>query len=241
MLNADSLIELACARAKLADFGAEGWREGLDRLLRAYSAESALNPAGEAQVSSLLVAKLVNRLEIEDWHRRYPEIAGQTIRQPVFGVGLPRTGSTALGVMLGQDPARRALRTWEAGKPCPPPETATWFTDPRIAAAQAGLDTMLRAIPGAGAMIPVSAEAATECLILMSLDFRSMEFEALGRVGSYVDWLLECDMVPTYRFHQRTLQLLQWRCPPDRWFLRSPRTARSFARSTGSILTPASS
>jgi hypothetical protein len=29
-------------------------------------------------------------------------------------------------------------------------------------------------------------------------------------------------MVPAYRYHQRVLRLLQWRCPPDRWSLKTP-------------------
>jgi hypothetical protein len=38
----------------------------------------------------------------------------------------------------------------------------------------------------------------------------------------YVAWWLGCDMVPAYRLMRRTLQLLQWRCPPRRWHLKSP-------------------
>jgi hypothetical protein len=33
---------------------------------------------------------------------------------------------------------------------------------------------------------------------------------------------MSCDMVPAYRYHRRVLQLLQWRCPPDRWWLKTP-------------------
>ena len=29
-------------------------------------------------------------------------------------------------------------------------------------------------------------------------------------------------MEPAYRYHKRVLKLLQWRCPPDRWWLKSP-------------------
>ena len=222
MLSPTALIETAIGRSGLQDFGGSSWREGLERVVAAFNDEAALNAAGEAQVSAVLIDKLANRLQIEDWHKRHPEIAEQQIDRPVFGLGLPRTGSTALGVMLGQDPGRRALRTWEARQPCPPPEAATQFTDPRIATTQAGLDAQLAADPSLAAMIPMSADAATECLLLTSMDFRSKEFEAFGRINSYNEWLLGCDMGPTYRFHKRVLQLLQWRCPPNRWFLRSP-------------------
>jgi hypothetical protein len=29
-------------------------------------------------------------------------------------------------------------------------------------------------------------------------------------------------MAPAYRYHRRTLQLLQWRCPPETWHLKTP-------------------
>jgi hypothetical protein len=41
-------------------------------------------------------------------------------------------------------------------------------------------------------------------------------------VPSYTAWHLERDMTSAYRYHQRTLKLLQWRCPPNRWHLKTP-------------------
>ena len=56
----------------------------------------------------------------------------------------------------------------------------------------------------------------------MALEFRSLIFEGMALIPSYSAWLLQCDMEPAYRYHQRVLKLLQWRCPPDRWWLKSP-------------------
>ena len=44
----------------------------------------------------------------------------------------------------------------------------------------------------------------------------------MSYVPSYTEWLLQCDMEPAYRYHRRVLKLLQWRCPPDRWWLKTP-------------------
>ena len=76
--------------------------------------------------------------------------------------------------------------------------------------------------PGVADMLPVSATGPQECLLIMALDFRSQVFEGMARVPSYSSWLLRCDMVPAYRYHRRVLKLLQWRCPPERWWLKSP-------------------
>jgi len=222
MLSSADIVAAALKGGGHPNSSDMSWREGLDCLVDAFNREAALNAFGEQHLSAVLADKLTSRFAIDDWHARHPEIAEQQIDRPVFGLGLPRTGSTALGVILGQDPGRRVLRTWEARQPCPPPEAATQYMDARIATAQAELDALLAADPSLGAMIPMSADAATECLILTSMDFRSKEFAAFGRIDSYNAWLLDCDMGPTYRFHKRALQLLQWRCPPNRWFLRTP-------------------
>src|SRR5205814_451748 len=65
------------------------------------------------------------------WYRRHPEIDDVAIVAPLFGLGLPRTGSTALSFLLAQDPNIRYLRQWESSQPCPPPSTVVG-PDPRI-------------------------------------------------------------------------------------------------------------
>ena len=71
--------------------------------------------------------------------RQHPEIDDETIDGPVFVIGLPRTGTTALSQLVAADPQFRSLRMWESQAPTPPPEAATQHTDPRIAQAEAGL------------------------------------------------------------------------------------------------------
>ena len=145
------------------------------------TAESALNELGESVMIDQIVGLLVNRLEVEQWYARHPEIAEQEIVAPLFGLGLPRTGSTALSFLLASDTARRSLRTWEAGTPCPPPETATEYTDPRIAETQAGIDMTNEMFPGFSGMLPTSATGPQECILLMALDFRSQLFEGMAQ------------------------------------------------------------
>ena len=88
--------------------------------------------------------------------------------------------------------------------------------------AQAGIDFTNEMFPGFAGMIPTAATGPQECLLLMALDFRSLIFEGMSLIPSYSSWLLQCDMEPAYRYHRRVLKLLQWRCPPDRWWLKTP-------------------
>jgi hypothetical protein len=221
-MEIDQLVDSACERAGSDDLGDDTWQEGLEILVASLESEAALNEMGVSAMADQLVGYLTRRLEVEEWYARHPEIDDQEIVAPLFGVGLPRTGSTALSYLLAQDPARRSLRVWEAAAPCPPPETATEHSDERIAAAQAGVDLTNELFPGFAGMLPTSATGPQECLLLMALDFRSLIFEGMALVPSYSTWLLQCDMAPAYRYHQRVLKLLQWRCPPDRWWLKSP-------------------
>jgi hypothetical protein len=221
-LQVDELIATAVGRAGSDDFGEDTWREGLEVLVDSLTGESALNELGEGAMTDQIIGLLVNRLEVEQWHGRHPEIAEQEIVAPLFGLGLPRTGSTALSFLLASDTARRSLRTWEAAKPCPPPETATEHTDPRIAETQAGIDFTNEMFPDFVGMLPTSASGPQECILTMAFDFRSQVFEGMARIPTYSAWLLSCDMEPAYRYHRRVLQLLQWRCPPERWWLKTP-------------------
>ena len=124
------------------------------------------------------------------------EIEDQEIVAPLFGLGLPRTGSTALSFLLACDRSRRCLRTWEADAPCPPPETATEDNDPRIARCQAGIDLTHQMFPDFAGMLPSSATGPQECLLLMALDLRSHVFEGMALLPGYTAWLTSCDMGP---------------------------------------------
>jgi len=222
MLHGDALVDQAITRVGSDDFGGDTWQDGLEVLVRSFNDEASLAELGEQVVTDQIVGFLANRLEVERWFREHPEIDEGRIEAPLFGLGLPRTGSTALSFLLAADRRRRYVRTWEANEPCPPPTTATEHEDPRIARTQAGLDVVNELFPDFAGMLPSSATGPQECLLLMALDFRSMVFEGYGAVPGYTEWLLSCDMVPAYRYHQRVLKLLQWRCPPRRWWLKSP-------------------
>ncbi|MGO8861662.1 MAG: sulfotransferase family protein [Acidimicrobiales bacterium] len=222
MQDEKQLIAQACERAQADDFGPDTWQLGLEALLRALTDEGNLNELGEAVYADQIVGLLSSRLAIEKWYADYPEIEQQEIVAPLFGIGLPRTGSTALSFLLACDQSRRSLRTWEASSPCPPPETSTEHTDPRIAICRASIEMSHQMFPDFVGMLPTSPTGPSECLLLMGLDFHSQLFQGMAILPSYTEWLMTCDMEPTYRYHKRVLKLLQWRCPPVRWSLKTP-------------------
>ena len=132
---------------------------------------------------------------MEDWYRRHPEIDDVPIVAPLFGLGLPRTGSTALSFLLAQDPDVRYLRSWESSQPCPPPSTVEG-DDPRIPPDSAPC------MVGSRHHVPTDIHGPMECLDLMALDFKSQIFQAFAQIPTYSDWLvdkadLHLDVSPT--------------------------------------------
>ena len=221
--RASELIERAKVETSLENFGGDGFREGLERLVAAADAEANFTENGKAAFDAQVVDHLSNRLQVEGWYDRHPEIDDQEITAPLIGLGLPRTGSTALACLLAEDPAVRSIRNWEAMEPCPPPEAATQAADPRIARAEASMVRRDQLFPRMRIMLPSTARGPTECQTFMAEDFKSQMFQAFARVPSYTQWLNhEADLVPTYQYVKRVLKLLQWRCPPNRWRLKNP-------------------
>jgi sulfotransferase family protein len=222
MRTAEHLVARAVSKTGLEDFGTEDWREGLERLVSSLVAEAGLTELGEKMTAFRLRRLLENRLRVEDTFRRHPEIELEHIEAPVFIIGLPRTGTTALSNLIAQDPEIRSLRLWESLDPVPAPMSETEHTDPRIAATQAGLDVMDQVYPRMKALYPQTATGPTECQDLLGMAFRTSHFDGMARVPAYMDWVLGADMRPAYEYHRRTLKLLQWRCPPKRWHLKTP-------------------
>jgi hypothetical protein len=222
-LDPESLLAGARDRVKLEDFGDDDFREGLSRVTSALESEAALSLIGRFVVRQDLLSSLGNRLEMVDWHKRHPEIAEQPIRRPIVIVGQGRSGTTILHELMTLDPANRVPLTWEVDRPAPPPERATYETDARIDEVQHQLDQAERLIPDFKRMHRMGARLPQECVRMTASEFRSLIFTATWRVPSYTRWLLrEADMSPVYRAHRRMLQLLQWRCPAERWVLKSP-------------------
>jgi len=211
------LIEAAKDRTGLSDFGDDAYREGLEILVNALNAEAKLNAAGDHALRDRILMHLSQRLQIEDWYRRHPEIDDEVITAPLFGVSLPRTGSSALSFLLSCDPNIRYLRVWESSQPCPPPSTVSG-PDPRRGSAASVADGMMKR----GSHTPTGIDGAMECQDLMALTFGSQTFQAFAQIPSFSEWLIDADLTATYLYEKRALKLLQWGEKPRPWRLKAP-------------------
>jgi len=222
-LALSQLIDQAQQATGLDDFGDQSWEEGAERLISDLNERAALTEVGSLIAGSDVVEYLSGRLHVVDWVKRNPSIAEVDIRPPIVVLGQPRTGTTILFDVLAQDPANRVPLTWEVDQPWPPPETATYESDPRIEEVDAKLSNVDLLIPGFRAMHDMGAKLGQECVRITAADFRSMIFATQYRVPEYQRWLLhQADMAPAYRYHRLFLQYLQSAHSGDRWVIKSP-------------------
>ncbi len=221
-LDEKMLLGQACKRVGLDDFGDDSFREPLRLLLNSYETEANLNFIGRLCTHHDILRLLGNRLHLVADRRRFPDIAAESIRRPLFITGLPRSGTTFLHALLAQDPANRAPQVWEVMYPSPPPEKGSYDSDPRIAQVQLQLKSIDFLMPDFRAVHLIDARLPQECIAITSHDFRSHVFESMYFMPSYRTWYDGQDKRPAYEFHRRFLQHLQWRCPRKRWVLKAP-------------------
>lgn len=220
-LNAERVIDKAQAMAGLADFGGEEFRAPLRVLLHAVATESGVAPERFPEVEGAIAFNLSNRLKIIADRKRFPGIAEEVVERPLFILGLPRSGTTAMQALLAADPRARTTLHWELLNPSPPPQTASYLTDPRIALAETQVEAMVKATPEIRTRHPFDARLPEECGRLF--DLAVMNQGAVGNyyVPSYLNWLLAHDYRDGYPIHKLALQHFQHRHKGSHWVLKS--------------------
>jgi hypothetical protein len=206
----DTIVAQAREQTGLTDLGADGWQEGLEHFLGAVDRDLGDDRVAAELVERTALARLVNRLRIEDWYHNHGDEAACQVEGPVFVIGLPRTATTALHYLLAVDPQFRYQRRWELTDPVPPPDIATEAVDPRRIGAHAN--------PTAQHIS--TADGPTEDGPSMALDFGHQEFGF--PIPTYTRWWRSRDLVTSYAYQDRLLRLLQSHRPPKRWLLKSP-------------------
>ena len=107
-LDLPALMHEAKARSGgLTDLGTGPFSNPMELLISSLDSEARLNSLGRVIARERILGHTLNRLHYVNDRKRFPEIAVQEITQPVFIIGLPRTGTTILHDILAQDPAAR--------------------------------------------------------------------------------------------------------------------------------------
>ncbi len=220
--NAAALIEDALERSHTDQFADDDFVEPLDVFCHALETTARLTPLGRWATQRYLKRLLDVRLELEAHEAAKPGLRDETIVEPVFVIGPPRSGTTVLHRHLGALAGHRVARGWEFTRPLPPPDPDTYDQDPRIHQTADELEFPQAVATGLRSIHTYSAQMPKECLSAMAFAARTEEFISRYNVPAYVEWLRACDMTPAYEMHKRILRVLQQRMPPARWVLKSP-------------------
>jgi hypothetical protein len=217
MVTADTLL----AEAGLFDKIAEGTRPGLAAALTALEAESGLSDAGRERALAQFRDNLTRLAAIVEDRTRYPQIADVTIDRPVFILGLPRCGTSILHALIGADPQVRTPLQWEVAAPSPPPEAASFESDPRAD----GFDAYIAEnFTGPWADIlkahPIGARIPQECGMMLETAFQGINPTMLFSLPGYYEWYRQADTRFGYQVHKMWLQHLSWKNPRNRWVLK---------------------
>lgn len=228
VFDVERLLALASEQSGgLTDFGPGNYREALGVLFDSLRREADLSTQGAQLLHGKLLAQLVNRLVIQDYCRRHPEILDERIDDPLVIVGLPRTGTTLLQRMLASDPRFHSAAWWETRYPAPLPEEDVRDAGRRIGLARDEVAQMIRFIPDILSIHPLDAMQADEEFMLMEHSFMCA-MDSYANVPAYTAWLAQQDQTPVYTYLKTMLQFLQWqkrqRGEPaaQRWVLKTP-------------------
>ena len=201
----------------LDEFGPGDFRIGLDVLLESLERDAGLDPSTDDAVVGLLRRRLENRLLLEQWCVDHTEVATVPIAGPLDVIGLPRTGTTALGNMLSLDRRLRSLSMWEQTRPVPPPVGGEEATDPRRVA-QLAADAAVP--PEIHAMHLYEIDAAAEDSEVLGMAFHGQQMTL--PVWGYHEWWRGADQSETFAYHRRVVQVLGSARPPHHWLFKSP-------------------
>jgi hypothetical protein len=222
-LDVGSLLEEAMSNTGLSDFGPEDvWREGLGVIASGFHEDSKLTLLGRLLCRADIVNALEARLQIEETYRLDPGIADERIDGPLFIVGLPRSGTSILHELLAQDPDHRVPLSWEARHPCPPPDEATYESDPRIEQCERYVQFWNELVPEYQTMHEMGARIPCECVWLTMPTFACEEWLGRQQVPRFGEWYAAVDQRPVYAYHRKVLQLLQRKFRRPRWMLKAP-------------------
>jgi hypothetical protein len=225
MTDPDELLAEARKETGLDDFGRDEFREGLAVYCESVSSEAKLSDLGVMAVRANIVANLANRLRVVDWAARNPDVADERIDAPLIVIGMFRAGTTFLSNLLDQDRRNRPLLRWEAGDSVPPPSRANFRSGPRVDAARASNEMLEQLNPKMAVIHHEEADGPTECIAVMSQDFKSLSWEAIANVPTYGQWLRDVDQRSAYEYHRLVLSVLQHGGVQGRWTLKSPHHA----------------
>ena len=214
--------EAAVLAAGYHDFGDNGYREGLGRLLEAIDSSEYTPQQRDRIRQTLVVSVLRSRLYSERGWLENPESLQNPIPAPLVVCGLPRTGTTALQKLLSMDGRLQGLNGWLVTNPMPRPPRAKWRSFAEYRAAEAVHKAAMDPSVTVKAAHLRTADEVDEPLELISQSFVSNFFPAIFRLPAYDEWFRTQSYRATYGRFADNLRLIGATEAHKPWLLQNP-------------------
>lgn len=176
---------------------------------------------GRIQWRATLVSAAVGRIRLE----RYLA-AGRPLGEvvdPIFVVGLPRTGTSLMQRLIAEDPERRGLRTFELQGPVPPPRPS-WLSPLKRRAFAALVSAIYGTFtPELLRIHHTSVTSLEECWMLFMSSYAVLNADyILVPEAGFGDHLLEDGLEEAYGRYRTLLSMLSLEAPGKKFVLKSP-------------------
>jgi hypothetical protein len=221
--DADEIFESVEKNLKLSsseDYSE--FRQRLSMMCQDLNTRARLHPVGALLTRLSLQNTVKNRLEIDHWIAQHPQTLQREIKQPVFILGLPRTGTTALFNILSSVEGIRSPLGWEVNKPVPPVQYASKDTDPRIKQTHREFEGFFYLTPNIRTIHDFGALLPQECIAITQYDLYTGQFWFCYDIPEYYEWYKQYDALPSLQFHRRFAQNLMSDFPEQQWLFKTP-------------------
>lgn len=220
-LELNEVLTAAKRGVRLEDWGDEAFLPRLDKLIQTANSHN-LTAIGRVSARGAFIKAVQNRLLLEDYTKRHPQIGAIEVKRPIFILGFPRTGTTLLQNLIGLTRGQRSLEMWELTHPVPAHSNPA--RDERVR--KRNIERILKLAyflaPEQRHIHAIRVDSNEECWPLFFNDFAVLNYDLTGHFSEFGDYLLTTDLTPSYRYYKRYLQLLAHGRPTDRYLLKCP-------------------
>ena len=198
--------------------GEDDYTEPLNILVESANKNNKFNLFGSIAFENQLKDRLKVRREIYKLTKKESLPAPA---DPIFVTGLPRSGTTFLFNLLSLDHNHRSPMYWEIMNPLPLVKT-THQQKWRQNKINIQLKLARTIIPKLRAMHHIRGETPEECMLIATMNIRSIVYLCMANVPEYTEYLKNCSFESVFLWHKRFFQVLELTGRPKRWLLKDP-------------------
>ena len=216
----NSIISINSALYRLRDsLGEDDYLEPLTILIESLKKEANLSFFGSLAVMYLINNQLRTRSKVYDFIKNHHSTNPSP---PIFIMGLPRSGTTFLFHLLGQDSNHRSPSFWEILHLFPLNKKGSNKELKTIRRTDFELSLLNKLVPEINLLHPIHSDFPEECTLLTALGIKSYSYIYMANVLSYQEFLQNSDFSSAFLWHSRFLQVLEKSKKPLRWLLKDP-------------------